>query len=115
MNSITSTGRLGDDPEMSYTPGGKAVTKISVANDTGYGEYEKTTWFNVECWNQNAEYVNDYGSKGRLVAASGEMVCDEYEKDGETKRYWKIQFAKVEFLDYVEDAQPQEPQEGLGF
>ena len=103
MNTICITGRLGQDPEMRYTPAGKAVTKISVANNTGYGEHEKTTWFTVECWNQNAEYVNQYGSKGRLVEVTGEMVCDEYED----KKYWKIQFAKVSFLDKAEDKPAQ--------
>lgn len=117
MNVITITGRLGQHPEMSYSPKGNAVTKLSVANNTGYGEYENTTWFNVECWNQNAEYINQYGSKGRQVAVTGEMVCDEYVKDGVTKKYWKIQFAKVEFLDKAPDQEPssQEPQDGLGF
>ena len=103
MNNICITGRLGKDPEMKYTPNGKAVTKLSVANNTGWGDNEKTTWFNVECWGQNAEFVNEYGSKGRLVSVTGEMVCDEY--DG--KYYWKIQFARVEFLDKVESAPVQ--------
>ena len=108
MNNICITGHLGQAPEMKYTPNGKAVTKLSVANNTGYGDNKKTTWFNVECWNQTAEFVNQYGSKGRLVAVSGEMVCDEYTKDGETKRYWKIQFARVEFLDKVDEAKAEE-------
>ena len=104
MNKICITGRLGKDPEMKYTPNGKAVTKLSVANNTGWGDNEKTTWFNVECWNQNAEFVNEYGSKGRLVAVTGEMVCEEWDD----KYYWKIQFATVEFLDKVEQ-QVQDP------
>ena len=104
MNRIVITGRLGKDPEMQYLPSGKALTKITVANDVGFGDHKKTTWFNVECWGQNAEFVNDYGKKGRLVAVEGEMVCEQFND----KYYWKVQFAKVEFLDKVE-TQDNEP------
>ena len=100
MNVIAITGRLGQNPEMRYTPNEKAVTKLRVANDVGFGDYKKTTWFTVECWNQNAEFVNEYGTKGRLVGVTGEMVSEEYEG----KWYWKIQFAKVEFLDKADSA-----------
>ena len=38
-------GNLGRDPEMRYTPDGKAVTTFSVAASRRYGEKEETAWF----------------------------------------------------------------------
>ena len=121
MNVISIIGYLGRDPEMSYTPAGKAVTEFSAAETrrwTKDGEkQEETTWFNVECWGGLAETCNQYLKKGSKVAITGRMACNVYEKDGEflvpktgsnakqggnTAYYWKLVAREVEFLDKKE-------------
>ncbi|RLG92509.1 hypothetical protein DRO37_09240 [Candidatus Bathyarchaeota archaeon] len=51
MNQVNIIGRLGQDPELRYTPTGKAVARLSVAVNDRYGENEKTYWFPVICCN----------------------------------------------------------------
>ena len=70
-------GRAGRDPEMRYTPQGKAVTNLSVAADVGYGDNKKTAWFRVTFWDRLAEVVNEYVTKGTTVYIEGELVPDE--------------------------------------
>jgi single-strand DNA-binding protein len=61
LNKIMLIGNLGRDPEMTYTPDGKAITKFSVAvsrrfNDRQTGEKrEETTWFYVVAFERLAE------------------------------------------------------------
>ena len=99
MNVISITGNLGRNPELRYIPSGKAVCSVSVANTTGWGDKKNTTWFKADCWGKHAEFVNEYGMKGRKVAVTGEMVCRKVDD----QFYWKIENARVEFLDRKPD------------
>jgi single-strand DNA-binding protein len=74
-------GRLGRDPEMRYTPAGKAVTSFSVATDRSYPDVsgqlvKETVWFRVQVWDKMAENCNNYLAKGKLVLVEGRIVVD---------------------------------------
>jgi len=94
FHRITLIGRVGQDPEMRYTPEGVAVANFSVATttqvkkqtDTGErpcpqgwkesynGKYwEVTTWWRVSCWRGLADTVVQYLQKGRQVYVEGEV------------------------------------------
>jgi single-strand DNA-binding protein len=53
----------------------------------------------VKCFKRKAEVLNEYGSKGRKVAIQGRMVHESYEKDGETRKAWRLIVNRIEFLD----------------
>ena len=60
MAKVIVVGNLGRDPEMRYTPEGRAVTNISVADNRVWknqdGEQQKeTTWFRISFWGNVAE------------------------------------------------------------
>ena len=66
INKVELLGRVGTDPEMQYTPGGTAVTKLRLATDRYRKEGEDATdWHNIVCWSNTAEAVNQYVAKGR--------------------------------------------------
>ena len=46
-NHITVSGKVGQDPELRYTPGGMAVLTFSIADTYGKDEKKKTTWHNI--------------------------------------------------------------------
>ena len=57
FSKVMIIGNLGRDPEMRYTPNGRAVTEFSVAvthsaRDPQTGEWadESTDWFRVTVW-----------------------------------------------------------------
>jgi single-strand DNA-binding protein len=80
--TITITGNLGSDPEMRYTPAGKAVTNISVATNrkykTGDGtEVEEVIWWRVSFWEGAAETINEYFSKGMPITLKGRLRPNE--------------------------------------
>ena len=69
--SLTLIGRLTKDAEISYTPGGKALAKLSVARQRKYKQADgtfKTDFFDFVAWDKTAEFAHRNAFKGRLVA-----------------------------------------------
>jgi len=103
---LTIVGNLGRDPEMKYTPSGKAVTNFSVAVNTrwtnGDGtEGERVTWYKVACWGKLAEVTNQYLAKGRkvLVVASRIEAEAYIDNEGQPRAALKVTADAVKFLD----------------
>ena len=105
LNKIQIIGRFGKDPEMSFKGqnGDVAVTKVSVAAERKRDK-ETVDWFNVVAFGQTAEFINQYGKKGRLVYLEGEMRNNRWEdEDGNTRDWWEIAVDDFQFLDYIEE------------
>ena len=83
--TIRVVGYLGGEPEMSFTPKGKAVTKLSI----GVGQKEKGTscFYRCTIWEKDAELVNEAGlSKGTPVVVVGRYNPKSYDtKKGESR------------------------------
>ena len=119
LNKIMLIGNLGRDPEMSYTPSGKAITKFSLAVSrfTGGREGEErqkeTQWFNIVAWEQLAERCNSYLHKGSKVYIEGRMTSRKYtDKDGVERTVWDVIASGMEMLDTKAS---QEQQSGSGY
>jgi single-strand DNA-binding protein len=97
-------GNLGRDPEMRYTPGGKAVTEFSVAVNRKWTSQdgnpgEETTWFRVTCWGKLAETTNQYLTKGRQVMVSGRVKASAWtSQEGEARATLELTAQDVKFL-----------------
>ncbi len=106
LNKILLIGNSGTDPEMRYTPNGKAVTsfRMAVTRRFGGGEgaepREETEWFTVECWDRQAETVNQYLTKGKKVFVEGRFRSRQYTaQDGSPRHVNEVADARVLFLD----------------
>ena len=114
LNKIMVIGNLGTDPEMRYTPSGSAVTNFSMATNRSYTtsdseRREETEWFRIVAWNQLAEQVNQYLSKGRRAYVEGRLHSSSWEgQDGQTRFRNEIIANTVLFLDRAPGAQSQE-------
>ena len=101
LNKMMIIGNLGADPELRYTPSGKAVTDLRVAvNDNRKGPdgewIEETLWFRVSVWEQQAERMAEQLPKGNKVYAEGQLRVREYEsRDGEKRQSLELAFARV--------------------
>lgn len=101
LNKMMIIGNLGADPELRYTPSGKAVTDLRVAvnnNQRGPdGEWqEETLWFRVSVWEQAAERLAEQLRKGNKVYAEGQLRVREFEgRDGEKRQSLELAFARV--------------------
>ena len=100
LNKWEIIGFLGSEPEMRFTPNGAPVTSFNIATNYGYGERIETVWVRVTCWRKQAEFANQYGSKGSLARVEGEARMTSYEnKDGETRYNLELTARDVMFLD----------------
>jgi single-strand DNA-binding protein len=93
VNKAILLGRLGKDPELRYTPSGKAVATFSLATSerwTGQDgqKNESTTWHNIVAWGKQAEIMKEYLKKGQQVYIEGRIDNRSYDKkDGSGKGY----------------------------
>jgi len=106
VNRAILIGRLGQDPELRYTPSGAPVVRFSLAtsdnwSDKSSGEKkEKTQWHNVVAWSKLAEICGQYLSKGRQVYVDGRIEYREYtDKDGNKRKITEIIARDVSILD----------------
>ncbi|MEA4811027.1 MAG: single-stranded DNA-binding protein [Anaerolineaceae bacterium] len=74
---VIIVGNLGRDPEMRYTPDGKAVTTFSVATSRRYKEKNDTTWFRCTVWGVQAETCSQYLHQGSKVLIEGRLNPDQ--------------------------------------
>lgn len=84
-NHITVTGKVGQDPELRYTPGGMAILTFSIADTYGKDDKKKTTWHDVKVFNKLAENTANTISKGSTVIVSGRYEQEEFTKKDGTK------------------------------
>ena len=91
MSFVTVVGNVGD-VQLKFTPNGKAVCEVSVAENhnrkneqTGQWEAESTTWRRVSFWENHAEAVANEIQKGDRVIVTGEERLREYERNDGTK------------------------------
>lgn len=105
VNKVIIIGRLGQDPELRYTPGGSAVCAFTVATsdswtDKSGNKQEHTEWHSVIVWGKMAELCNQYLSKGKQVFVEGSNKTRSWDDKDGTKRYkTEIQAKVVQFLD----------------
>lgn len=107
MNKFIAIGRLGKDPEIRTTPGGKSVANFSLATDSGYGEKKTTQWHRVVAWEKTAELAQKYLKKGSKIYLEGEVQYGKYEKDGVTHYTTDIVARNIQFLDSKSDQNSQ--------
>lgn len=104
LNKVTLIGRLGQNPEVRYTPSGAAVANFSLATskswkDKSGAKQEKTEWHRIVVWNKLAETAGKYLEKGKQVYIEGEIQTRPWEDKDGIKRYTtEIVALSIQFL-----------------
>lgn len=99
LSKYLFTGRLGNDAVVKTTPNSKKVMEMSVAVNTGYGEYKKTTWIKVNVWGDKVDTLAPMFTKGALVAGAGEPEINTWtDKEGNNKAELQVRCLNVEIL-----------------
>jgi single-strand DNA-binding protein len=104
LSKVILVGNLGSDPEMRYTPNGKAVTSFRMATNRRYttsaGESrEETDWFRVSVWGKQAEQCNQFLSKGKQAYVEGRLHARNWEgQDGQMRTSLEVTADRVLFL-----------------
>lgn len=92
INKWHGIGNLGADPEIRYTPSGKAVTTISIGCGESYkdkegNKKEHTEWVRVVFFSRLAEIAGEYLKKGSQVYVEGKLRTNKWQAQDGTDRY----------------------------
>lgn len=105
VNRVHLIGRLGKDPELTYTQSGTAKCRFSLATSEVYFDHnqvkqEKTDWHNVVVWGKQAESAGKYLEKGREVYVEGKIETRSWddEKTGQKRYITEVKAQRVVFL-----------------
>lgn len=108
LNRVTLIGRMVRDPELRTTNTGKNVVEFSIAVDKRIKPQDPNQptadFFRCKAWNQTADFVSQYGGKGRLTAVDGRLETRKYvDKDGNNREIVEIVADNVNLLDRPSD------------
>ena len=89
VNKVIIIGHLGKDPEVRYTPQGKAITSLALATSENWKDQqgqvqEKTEWHRVSIFGKLAEIAGEYLKKGSQVYIEGKLQTSKWtNKEGQ--------------------------------
>ena len=83
-NQVTLTGNLTDDPELRFTPNGVAVANFRLAVDQRIWDTDgwmdgEPSYFRVNVWRDQAEYVSRSVHKGTRCVVVGRLKSRSWE------------------------------------
>ena len=100
-NKFVAMGRIASDITLRTVSTGKNIVTFRIAVDRKYqksGEEKKTDFFNCVAWGNNAEFINRYFSKGRMILVEGEMNTRPYkDKNGNDNTWYEISVERATF------------------
>ena len=100
MNKVILCGNLTKDPDVRYTQNGKAMARMSIAINQGYGDNKTTEYFNLVAWEKTAQLCEKYLHKGSKVLVEGRLKNNNYEDKKGVKHYAvDVIVETVEFMD----------------
>ena len=105
FNKVILVGNLTRDPELRYTPNGKAIAKIGLAVNrvwtTESGEKkEEVTFVDVDIFGRTAENVSQYMRKGSPILIEGRLRLDQWDdkQTGQKRSKLGVVADTVQFL-----------------
>ncbi|MGM9927590.1 MAG: single-stranded DNA-binding protein [Bacillus sp. (in: firmicutes)] len=110
MNVTALVGRLTRDPDLSYTPGGKAVTNITLAVNRPYGD-NQADFIQCVIWGKSAENTANYMRKGSMVGITGRIQTRHYEDSNTGKRVYVTEVV----ADYVQFLSSRQSSQNSGY
>ena len=92
VNKVILIGRLGADPQLKYTPSGRANANFNLATNAAWkdkegNQQERTDWHRISAWGKLAEIMGEWLKKGSQVYIEGRLQTRSYEDSNGVKKY----------------------------
>jgi single-strand DNA-binding protein len=111
-NIVSINGRLVREAVLSYSNGGTAILKFSIAVNRSVKKGDKwedeASFFDCSYFGKMAESVNKYLEKGKQVSIVGELVQNRWENDGQKHSKVEIIVNKLQLLGSKDDKPEQQ-------
>lgn len=102
LNNVNLLGRLVRDPEIRATQSGKKVASFTLAVDKR-GKDAGANFFDCTTWEQRADFLEKYASKGAQILVSGQLDQQVWEKDNKKQSKIAIIADDVQLLSSVQE------------
>ena len=82
MNHVVLIGRLASEVDLKQTQSGLAVCAYTIAINNGKdksGNERPAEFITCKAWQQTAEFIAKYFSKGKMIAIEGKFKTDKYQ------------------------------------
>jgi single-strand DNA-binding protein len=120
FNKVLLMGNLTRDPQLSYTPNQTAVVDFGLATNRKWkgqdgSQREETCFVDCTAFARQAENINKYLSKGRLIFLEGRLTYDSWTaQDGTKRSRLKVTVENFQFLPGAGGGGPDRAQQGAG-
>lgn len=106
FNKVILAGNLTRDPELRYTPNGKAIAKFALAvnrnwtSETGEKK-EEVTFIDIDAFGRQAEVISQFMKKGRPLLVEGRLKLDQWDdkQTGQKRSRLGVVLESFTFLD----------------
>ncbi len=103
MNSVSLIGRLVADPELRHTQSGTASVNFRIAVDRNFvrqGEERQADFITIVAWQQRAEMICKYFSKGQRIGITGSIRTGSYtDREGIKRNTFEVWADNVDFCE----------------
>jgi len=109
LRSLLIAGRLGNDPDLRYTPNGTATCKASLARDLyrGKDKDKDTLWLDLVAYGVAAETLSK-APKGAPVVVEGVLDQERWTgRDGQERTKIVVKANRVQRLDWDGESSAQ--------
>ena len=94
----TLTGNIGREPEIKYFESGKCKVELTVAIKKRDKD-APAFWVQVDMWNKQAEFAQNYLHKGDTIFAQGTITEESFtRRNGEAGHKVVLVYAQVEII-----------------
>ena len=104
VNRVVEIGHLTRDEELTYTPGGMAIGKVSIAINRrvkkGQDWVDEANYFDVVIFGKQAETLKRFLTKGKQIAVDGFLKQERWQdqQTGQTRSAVKIVANDIQLL-----------------
>ena len=86
MNTVSLSGRVGQDPTIEKTQKGHDYARFSIANKPTAGKDDPTHWLTVWVFNPGlVKIVSEHVKKGAFIGIEGRLTSRKVEVDGQKR------------------------------
>ena len=96
-NNITLVGNMAAPANITNFENGNKVARFSVATQNSNMEkQDKAQWHRLFAWGNMAEFIENFGDKGKKVAVHGRVVSRTYlNKSGKPRKVTEIEVKHI--------------------
>ena len=100
-NNVTLVGNIGTDTQVTQFENGSKVVRFNLATDSSYkskeGDWKKETqWHRVFAWGNLANFLENFGKKGKKVAIHGRLVTRSYfTQNGQERKITEVEVKHI--------------------